>query len=158
MCVCVCVLFSRVWLFATPWTIACQTPLSMGLSGKNTRVSCHSLSRGSFWPRDRTLVSCIAGSFLTVSVSHGSAMHITSSNNLSFGLCLWTDPFISSCLSKCACGRTPLYLLASADLVMFPISGLCVPVQADYIYYLLSAYNHWGWLCVLFFLSFSFCQ
>ena len=24
--------FSRVWLFATPWTIACQAPLSMGFS------------------------------------------------------------------------------------------------------------------------------
>ena len=29
-----CVLrhFSRVWLFATPWTVACQAPLSMGFS------------------------------------------------------------------------------------------------------------------------------
>ena len=24
--------FSHVWLFATPWTVACQTPLSMGFS------------------------------------------------------------------------------------------------------------------------------
>ena len=30
--------FSRVWLCATPWTIACQTPLSMGSPGKNTGV------------------------------------------------------------------------------------------------------------------------
>ena len=43
-----------------------------------------------------------------------------SSNKLSFGLRLWT----------------PLYVLAPANLVMFPISGLCVPVQDDYIYYL----------------------
>ena len=28
---CVCV-FSRVWLFATPWTIACYAPLSVGFS------------------------------------------------------------------------------------------------------------------------------
>ena len=28
LCMCVCV-FSCVWLFATPWTVACQTPLSM---------------------------------------------------------------------------------------------------------------------------------
>ena len=27
-----CAGFSCVWLFATPWTIACQSPLSMGLS------------------------------------------------------------------------------------------------------------------------------
>ena len=31
VCVCVCVL-SRVWLFATPWTIACQVPLFMEFS------------------------------------------------------------------------------------------------------------------------------
>ena len=31
VCVCVCVL-SHVQLFATPWTVACQIPLSMGFS------------------------------------------------------------------------------------------------------------------------------
>ena len=33
-CVCVCVLspFSSVQLFATPWTVNCQVPLSMGIS------------------------------------------------------------------------------------------------------------------------------
>ena len=32
VCVCVCVLLSSVQLFATPWTIARQAPLSMGFS------------------------------------------------------------------------------------------------------------------------------
>ena len=33
VCVCVCVqLLRRVQLFATLWTVACQTPLSMGFS------------------------------------------------------------------------------------------------------------------------------
>ena len=31
-CVCVYLSFSRVQLLATPWTIACQAPLSMGFS------------------------------------------------------------------------------------------------------------------------------
>ena len=30
-CVCVCVAFSHVWLFVTPWTAAHQAPLSMGI-------------------------------------------------------------------------------------------------------------------------------
>ena len=30
--VCVLSCFTRVWLFATPWTVAIQTPLSMGFS------------------------------------------------------------------------------------------------------------------------------
>ena len=35
--------FSCVWLFATPWTVACQASLSMDFPGKNTVVECHSL-------------------------------------------------------------------------------------------------------------------
>ena len=32
VCVCVCVMLSCVQLFATPWTVACQMPLSMEFS------------------------------------------------------------------------------------------------------------------------------
>ena len=32
LCVCACELLSRVWLFATPWTVAHQVPLSMTFS------------------------------------------------------------------------------------------------------------------------------
>ena len=35
--------FSYIQLFATPWTIALQAPLSVGFPGKNTRVGCHPL-------------------------------------------------------------------------------------------------------------------
>ena len=35
--------FSCVWLFATPWTIAHQAPLSMGSPGKNAGMGCHFL-------------------------------------------------------------------------------------------------------------------
>ena len=34
---------SHVQLFLTPWTVACQTPPSMGFPGKSTGMSCHSL-------------------------------------------------------------------------------------------------------------------
>ena len=54
---------SRTWLKLTrlpcPWTFP----------GKNTGVGCHFLSRGSSWPRDQTLVVCIAGRFLTISAT-----------------------------------------------------------------------------------------
>ena len=39
--------------FLCPWTSPC----------KNTGVGCHALLQGSSWPRDQTLVSCIAGGF-----------------------------------------------------------------------------------------------
>ena len=64
VCVCACVL-SRVWLYATPQTVVCQAPLSMGFSRKNTGVGCHFLLRGSSRLRDGTQVSCIAGRFFT---------------------------------------------------------------------------------------------
>ena len=34
---------SCVWLFATPWTVPHQAPLSMKFSSKNTAMGCHSL-------------------------------------------------------------------------------------------------------------------
>ena len=66
----VCVLLAqRVWLFATPWTVAYQAPPSMGFS----RQECWSglpfpSSRGSSRPRNWTRVSCIAGRLSEVNV------------------------------------------------------------------------------------------
>ena len=39
---------SCVQLFATPWTVAYQAPLSMGFPGKGTGVGCHFLLQGIF--------------------------------------------------------------------------------------------------------------
>ena len=39
---------SHVWLFATPWTVAYQAPLSMEFSRQNTGVDCHFLLQGIF--------------------------------------------------------------------------------------------------------------
>ena len=39
---------SGVRLFATLWTVACQVPLSMDFSGKNTGVGCHFFLQGIF--------------------------------------------------------------------------------------------------------------
>ena len=40
--------FSSVQLFATPWTVACKSPLSVEFSSKNTGVHCHFLLQGIF--------------------------------------------------------------------------------------------------------------
>ena len=48
MCACMISCFSRVQLSATPWTVAHQAALSMGLSGKNTGGGCHALLQGIF--------------------------------------------------------------------------------------------------------------
>ena len=47
VCVCVCESLSRVQLFATPWTVALQAPLSMEFSRQEYWSGCHFSSRGS---------------------------------------------------------------------------------------------------------------
>ena len=58
---------SRVSLFATPWTVTYQAPLSMEFS---RQAYCSGLPfpspGGSSQPRDQTQVSCIAGKHFTI--------------------------------------------------------------------------------------------
>ena len=65
---CCAQLLSHLWLFMTPWIIACQAPLSMGilLARVLEWVAMPSSSRGSSQPRDWTQVSHIAGRFFPV--------------------------------------------------------------------------------------------
>ena len=50
---------SCVRLFATPWTVACQDPLSWDFPGRNTGWVAISSSRASSWPRERIHISCL---------------------------------------------------------------------------------------------------
>ena len=51
---------SHVQLFTTPWTVAHQVPLSMGiLQARILEWVAISSSRGSSPPRDQTYVSCV---------------------------------------------------------------------------------------------------
>ena len=64
-CVCASSL-SHVPLFATPWTVAHQAPLSMGiLQARILEWVAMPSSRGSSQPRNRTRVSLVAGRFFT---------------------------------------------------------------------------------------------
>ena len=46
---CMCVQWlSHIRFFATQWTVAHQTPLSMNFPGKNTGIGCHFLLQGIF--------------------------------------------------------------------------------------------------------------
>ena len=58
---------SRVWLFASPWTVAGQPPLSMEiLQARILEWVALPSSRGSSQPRDPAQVSCIAGKSLII--------------------------------------------------------------------------------------------
>ena len=58
---------NHVRLFVTPWTVACQDPLSMGiLRARILEWVAMSSSRGSSHPRDQTQASHIADGFFTI--------------------------------------------------------------------------------------------
>ena len=56
---------SRVPLFASPWTVAHQAPLSVGFPRQEHWKGCHFLLRGIFPTQDQTHISCLAGGFVT---------------------------------------------------------------------------------------------
>ena len=58
---------NHVRLFVTPWTVACQVPLSMGiLQERILEWVAMPYSRGAFQLRNQTQVSHIAGRFFTI--------------------------------------------------------------------------------------------
>ena len=61
-----CAVLSHLQLFAIPWTVACQAPLTMGiLQARILEWVAMPSSRRSSHPRKQTHVSCIAGGFFS---------------------------------------------------------------------------------------------
>ena len=75
---------SHIWLFATPWIVAHQAPLSMDFTGKNTGVFAIPFSGESSWPRDWIQFSCISGRFVIIWATREaqSESHTVVSNSL----------------------------------------------------------------------------
>ena len=59
MHVCMLSCFSPIQLFATLWTRACQAPLSMEFSRKDTAVGCCALLWGIFLTQGSTLLPLV---------------------------------------------------------------------------------------------------
>ena len=58
-------MLSKVWLFATPWTIACQAPCPWDSQARILEWVAICSSRESSWSRDGTHVPCLTGRFFT---------------------------------------------------------------------------------------------
>ena len=85
--------FSRVWLFAIPWTVVYQASLSMGFSRQEYWSGLPFPSPGgSSWPRDRTQVSCITGRFFAVRATRGAPIMVTT--------CVWNPQDHSGLVHK----------------------------------------------------------
>ena len=65
--------FSHVQLFVTPWTVACQTPLSMGFSRQERWSVLPFLSTGDVFLTQADIISHVSNSFPHHSVLVGSA-------------------------------------------------------------------------------------
>ena len=77
-------LLSHVQRFVTPWTVACQAPLSMGiLQARILEWVAMPSSKRSSQPRDGTQFSRIAGGFFTVWVTREALLlyHLKNSPN-----------------------------------------------------------------------------
>ena len=61
---------SRVWLFATPWTVAPQAPVCGIFQARILEWVAISFSRESSQPRDRTCISCTGRRILYHSATH----------------------------------------------------------------------------------------
>ena len=64
-------MLSYIQLCATPWTVACQAPLSMGFSRQEYQVGCHALLQGIFLTQEShpcLLSPTLAGGFFTTNV------------------------------------------------------------------------------------------
>ena len=72
MCVFCC--FTGTQFFVTPWTIACQTPLSMGFSRQGYRSGCHAFLQGIFPTQGSSPVPfaspTLAGGFFATSATY----------------------------------------------------------------------------------------
>ena len=63
----VCSVLSHIQLFVTPWSVAHQAPLSMGIfQARILEWVAISFSRGAFQPRDGTRVYWTAGRLFSV--------------------------------------------------------------------------------------------
>ena len=63
VCVCVCVCVSHWVVFDSldPWSVACMLLVHGILKARLLQWVAITFSRGPFWPRDRTRISCTAG-------------------------------------------------------------------------------------------------
>ena len=88
--VCVCESLSRVWLFVTPCTVACQVSHSWDFLGKNTGVGCHLLLQRISLTRGSNHVSC-TGQMDSLPLSHqgspqGGESALLSWHSVQFGV------------------------------------------------------------------------
>ena len=118
-----CELLSGVWLFATPWTVAHQAPLSMECSRQEywSGLPCP-LLRGSPQPRNQTQVSCIAGRFFTLWATREPLSEMVSKSKILAVISVLSPPGLQELASLSqvwpVCIRRPLVLELALSVSM----------------------------------------
>ena len=84
-----CLVAQSCLTLVTPWTVACQAPLSMGiLQARILEWVAIPFSRGFSQPRDWTQVSWIADRFFTVWATREDLLYSDASDFCMYGLCI----------------------------------------------------------------------
>ena len=101
-------MFSLVWLFLTPWTVARQTLCPWNFPARNIRMGCHFLLHRIFQPRGRTWVCCVCwiGRWISLPLCHQKSprFHI-SVHQCCLLLCSYM--LSTACLSLPTCWKGP---------------------------------------------------
>ena len=127
--------------FVTPWAVACQTPLSMGFPRQEywSRLS-FSFSRGSFWLRGQTHISCISRWILYHLgspwpwIAQGCSSSMVSSGTQG-------PSFLFQLLEHGSCGLgwlLELYLSHLLLLLQFP--------SIRYLFFHIKQFSHTSWV------------
>ena len=83
-------------------------------------------SRGSFWPRDQTLVSCISGRFLTIWIIREAQSYISSVQSLSH-VWLFATPWIAACQASLSITNSWSSVRLIKSVMRFSHLILCCP-------------------------------
>ena len=109
---------------ATPWTVACQAPLSMEFSRKEYwEWVATSFPRGSFQPRDQTCISCVAGDSLPLSHQGSPSTRVHA--------CVCTH----GCISVGVCvSCVPMSLYLCVRICILRLTRPCMPVLCVHVW------------------------
>ena len=110
--------FSRVQLFAAPWTVARQTPCPWDSPDKNTRVDCHSLLLGIF-PTQVSNSSLLHCRWILYRRATREGPHSIQMGSYNTALCIWLLSLSSVFSRGLFISTAVLYAIIGTDHKLF---------------------------------------
>ena len=129
-CVTVALSLSRVWLFATPWTVACQAPLSMGFSRQEYwEWVAHFLLQG-FFPTQESNLHLLPCWWFFTAEPPGEPKYLNA--------CLCVHTQVHMCQCVCLCARVYIYVWEFVSKTVHVPACLCYVCTCELVSSLLQ--------------------